>query len=263
MKKYTAKYFRDNIPEWKWKKETILGALFYRRVSFYTAAFLANHNVSANTVSYLSGLVGLIGSALFLLPYRSAHIIGAILFNIWIIMDCTDGNLARNVKKQPFGEFADGLGSYILVAFMGSMIGVAAYFEGGLLIDAGCPWIILLGALGSTSDTLMRLIYQKYKATEIELANKKVIEISKDERLDHSKDRGWKMRLETEFGIGGILPFLTLVLSIFGYLDIIVFYIFTYYGLSCLAVYYVYVRKAIAASKKYADKMPHLEENCK
>lgn len=256
MKKYTAKYFRDNIPDWKWKKETVLGALFYRRVSFYTAAYLANRNVSANTVSYLSGLVGLVGCLLFLLPCKIPHIIGAVLFNLWIIMDCTDGNLARSVKKQPFGEFADGLGSYILVAFMGSMIGVAAYFEGGLILKAGCPWLILLGALGSTSDTLMRLIYQKYKATEQKLASIGVLQLESDDRQDHSKDRGWKMRLETEFGIGGILPFLTLISSVFGWLDIIVFYIFIYYGMSCLAVYIIYVRKAITASKKYASKMP-------
>lgn len=249
--KYSAKYFRESIPEWKWKKETLLGALFYRRVSFWTASIAANAGISANTISYLSGGVALIGCCLFLLPYQIAHIIGAILFNLWIIMDCTDGNLARSVKKQPFGEFADGIGSYILVAFMGVMIGVAAYFDGGFFIKSGCPWIIVLGALGSTFDTLMRLIYQKYKANERELSDMGVLTIEKESRKDHSKDRGWKMRYETEFGIAGIIPLFLLLASIFNFLDIIVFYIFTYYGISCFSIYVTYVRKAVIAARKY------------
>lgn len=251
-KKYTAKYFRDNIPEWKWKKETFLGGLFYRRVSFWTAAVAANHGISANTVSYASGIVAFVGCCLFLLPYKSAHVIGAIIFNIWIIMDCTDGNLARSVKKQPFGEFADGIGSYILVAFMGSMIGVASYFDGGLLFPRYCPWLILLGALGSTFDTLMRLIYQKYKANERELADSGVLEIEAETRKDHSKDRGWRMRFETELGIAGIQPFLLIWASIFDFLDIMVIFYFVYYGISCLAIYYIFVRKAIRNAKKYS-----------
>lgn len=250
-KKYSAKYFRENIPEWKWKKETFLGGIFYRRVSFWTAAVAANHGISANTVSYASGIVALIGCCLFLVPFKSAHIVGAILFNIWIIMDCTDGNLARSVKKQPFGEFADGIGSYILVAFMGSMIGIAAYFDGGILFAPNCPWVILLGALGSTSDTLMRLIYQKYKANERELADAGIMEVEAESRKDHTRDRGWRMRFETELGIAGITPCILLFASIFDFLDLMVLFFFLYYGASLLAIYFIYVRKAIRNARKY------------
>ena len=31
---YTAKYFRDNFPEWKYRKDFILTKIFYRPVSF-------------------------------------------------------------------------------------------------------------------------------------------------------------------------------------------------------------------------------------
>lgn len=107
-------------------------------------------------------------------------ICGAVLFSVWSWLDCVDGNLARSVRKQPFGEFADSMSSYILVGLMGSAMGIAAYNFGGTLLKPGNAWIILLGALASSADSLMRLIYQKYKNTEKELSEKGVLEIEND-----------------------------------------------------------------------------------
>lgn len=42
-----------------------------------------------------------------------------------------DGNLARSVKPQPFGGFVDSESSYILVALLGSCLGISAYNGGG------------------------------------------------------------------------------------------------------------------------------------
>lgn len=33
--KYTAKYFKDNMPEWKRKKDAFVVQKFYRPLSFY------------------------------------------------------------------------------------------------------------------------------------------------------------------------------------------------------------------------------------
>lgn len=243
--KYTARFFKDGMPEWKRKKDPILSRIFYRRVAFGVAAIAANMGISANTVSYFSGIVGIIACLCFLPPLQAAHIIGALLINVWLILDCTDGNLARSVKSQPFGEFADGISSYILVGLMCSMMGVAVYFEGGLIISAGNPWIILIGALASSSDSLMRLIYQKYKNTERDLADKGIIQVENDVRTDHSQVGSLRVRIEAELGIGGILPLAILIASVLGKLDIIVIYCFFYYGASCLLATLIYVKKAI------------------
>ena len=73
--KYTAKYFSDNMPDWKKKKDSILCRLLYRKISFHISAFAANHGISANTVSYLSAIEGIIACILFLvtslLPFCS------------------------------------------------------------------------------------------------------------------------------------------------------------------------------------------------
>ncbi|MCD5099982.1 CDP-alcohol phosphatidyltransferase family protein [Enterococcus faecium] len=249
--KYTAKFFRDGMPEWKRKKDPILSRIFYRRVSFGTAAIAANLGISANTVSYFSAIVAVCACMCFLHISHVLHIIGAFLINIWLILDCTDGNLARSVKSQPFGEFADGISSYILVGLMCTMMGVAVYFEGGAIVSAGSPWIILVGALASSSDSLMRLIYQKYKNTERDMADKEIVKIEDDVRTDHSQIGSFRVRVEAELGIGGLLPIAILLAAIFQVLDIIVIYCFLYYGASCFLASVIYIRKAIKHTKVY------------
>lgn len=253
--KYTAKYFRDGMPEWKRKKDPILSRLFYRKISFYAAALAANMGIDANTVSYFSTFVGIIACLSFLLPVHWIHIIGAMLINFWLLLDCTDGNLARSVKSQPFGEFADGISSYILVALMCSMMGVSVYHMGGLIFSKGSMWIVLIGALASTCDTLMRLIYQKYKNTERDMADKGIIKLENDIRTDHSKVGSFQVRVEAELGIGGLLPIAILLASIFEALDLIVVYCFLYYGCSCIVASLVYVRKAMKHTKEYESRI--------
>ena len=178
--KYSPKYFRDNMPEWKRKKDPPLSRIFYRPLSFVFSSLFSNLGITANDVSYFSIIVALSSCVMFLIQNHVCHIIAAILTNIWLLFDCIDGNIARSVKKQPFGEFADGISSYILVAFLCTSMGISVYFSGGAIVDKHCIWIVLLGALASTSDTLMRLIYQKYKSTERELADEGIIEIEND-----------------------------------------------------------------------------------
>lgn len=247
--KYNAKYFKDSMPEWKRKKDPILSRLFYRRVSFYIAAICANLGISANTVSYFSGIVGVVACVCFIPDIFWMHILGALLINVWLILDCTDGNLARSVKSQPFGEFADGISSYILVGLMCTTMSFSVYFDGGLFVPASWPWIILIGALASSSDSLMRLIYQKYKNTEIDMADKGIVKIEKDVRTDHNQVGSLRVRIEAELGVGGILPLAILIATVFKALDIVVVYCFLYYGLSFVLATLIYVKKAMNAEK--------------
>lgn len=52
--------------------------------------------------------------------------------------------------------------------------------------------MILMGALASSSDTLMRLIYQKYKSSERDMADKGLIVIEQDDRVDHAKVKAFR-----------------------------------------------------------------------
>ena len=243
MMHYTAAYFKENLPEWKRKKDPPLSRIFYRKVSFYLAAFAANMGITANQVSYFSMYVALLACVMFLLGRKGA-LIGAVLTNVWLVLDCTDGNLARNVKKQPFGEFADSVSSYVLVGFLGTAIGYYVMSAGGFFVQPGNQWLLLIGALTSSSDTLMRLIYQKYKSTERGLADRGIVKINYDERVDPAKVNSLRVRLESDFGVGGILPLLVLLGVIFHFLDLVLLYMFAYYGGSCVVSSAMTIRKA-------------------
>lgn len=256
MKKkyYSIKTMRASIPAWKRQKDPILTKLFYRPLSFIFASFCANHGISANTISYISTIEAIVACSFFLFGTYTCNIVGAVCINVWLLMDCIDGNLARAVKKQPFGEFADSSSSYVLVGLMGSCIGFAVYEQGGCFIDAGCKWMILMGAIASSSDSLMRLIYQKYKNVERKMADLGILEVEHEKRIDNAHVGSFKVRVENELGIGGILPFAALICSIFNALDIFVIYCFCYYGASFVVSTIILIRKAIIKARQ--NEMP-------
>lgn len=249
--KYTAKYFWKSIPDWKKKKDPVLSQIFYRPLSCVTASIAANLGISANAVSYFSGMLAVIACFLFLIPQPWARVLGAVLINVWLLLDCTDGNLARSYKKQLFGEFADGISSYILVGLMCTCMSVAVFDTGGVLVPAGSVWIIVVGALASSADTMMRLIYQKFKATAADHQKEGTLPEQEDERTDHSKVGSLRVRLESELGIGGILPIAILIATLFHALDLIVIYCFVYYGGACAISSLMQIRRAIRLTKEY------------
>lgn len=251
---YTPKYFSDNLPDWKKKKDPILSRIIYRPLSFVTASICSNLGIGANAVSYFSAILAIAACLLFLPACPGLNIAGAILINVWLLLDCTDGNMARSVKKQLFGEFADGISSYILVALMCTCMGVFAYHNGGVLIDSGNLWIVIAGALASSSDTLMRLIYQKYNAEYQKYVKQGTLPELEDKRTDHTQVGSLRVRIESELGIGGILPVVILLATIFNFMDLVVLYCLVYYGGACVVTSIMHIRKAIRISKTCDEK---------
>lgn len=249
MEKYTAKYFRDSMPEWKKAKDSIWARLIYRPVSFYLASIAANRHITANQVSYFSAVVALMASACFFIPFRVGPIIGAVLIICWVILDCVDGNLARSVKKQAFGEFADAMSSYLLLGTMGLAMGFAVYFQGGLLFKPGSVLIILIGAIASVSDTMMRLIYQKYRAVERSLCDEGKLTIEKDFRAQDASRWDPAAFVDRELGLG-LIPLLAFAASVFHMLDLALLYIFCYSFGSSIVMILKYVRKAMKHARE-------------
>lgn len=227
--KYSAKYFRDNLPEWKRRKDPPLSRAFYRPISFFVSSFFCKIGFTANMVSFLSTLIALVGCACFVL---CEPIAGAIAVNIWLVLDCADGNIARAVKKEKYGDFADSMSSYICVGLMFACMGFCAYSTGGILLEPRNPWIILLGALAGSSDSLMRLLYQKF------LNSSYAQGISNRTSEDPEKESGInkiRMKIDAQVSLGGILPPAVLLAAIFHFLDVIIILWLIYYGLTFIA----------------------------
>ena len=244
--KYNAKFFRENLPEWKRKKDPILVRYFYRPLSFSCAAFFANIGLTANDVTIISIFIGLIADALLFIAEtnRALGVLASILISVWLLLDCTDGNMARCIKKQPYGEFLDALGSYILVAFLGVGLGVYIFFNGGIFLKSGNVSAILVGLGSSVFDLLMRLTHQKFVVTEL-IFNK---EKNKDD-FDESKTKSFfstiKDKIKLEFGIGGILTPIIFICAITNTLDLIALYLLLYNGLSCITIIILYILKVM------------------
>ena len=253
--KYTVKYFHDSMPEWKRKKDPFVLRYFIRPLSFVGASICARMGIQANTVSYLSCIVALFVFVLFLPNNYLCHILAGVLVNVWIFMDCIDGNLARGVKKQPFGDFADGIAGYFLLSFICLGMSWAVYREGGFFITPGNPIIIMIGAFASIIDPLMRLIYQKYNYNQMVLEEKGIMPKEVDIMKDHNQVGNWKIKLIMVLGVSGIQPMLILLCAIFKTLDIAVAYCLVINLPQFLYSCYSYVGKAIKNAKLYQSAM--------
>lgn len=253
--KYTVKFFHDSMPEWKRKKDPFVLRYFIRPISFAGASLCARLGISANTVSYLSCIVAVLIFCFFIPNVHWCHILAGVLVNIWIVMDCIDGNLARGVKKQPFGDFADGIAGYFLLSFICLGMSWAVYCEGGVYFTAGNPIIIMIGALASIMDPLMRLIYQKYLHNQLILEEKGIMPKEADIMKDHNQVGNWKIRLIMVSGVSGILPMLILLCAIFKVLDIAVIYCFLINMAQFAYSAYSYIGKAIKNARIYQAAM--------
>jgi len=246
--KYTAKFFSDGFPKWKRMKDNILCRYTYRPLSFPISAFFANIGWTANMVSYFSALVVLVGCACYLV---NAPIIGAIMFNVWYILDCVDGNIARSVKKEHYGDFADSMSSYLCVGLMFMCLGFNAYQTGGVLFDAGNPWIMLMGAFAGSSDSLMRLIYQKF----LNSTTAQGLEVNRSEDPEqHSGINRIRMKVDDYMSIGGFLPLVLIFAGIFRFVDLVVVIWMFYYGLTFIASVCYLVMKTVKANKMEAQE---------
>lgn len=241
--KYTAKYFKESLPEWKRKKDPVLSKIFYRPLSFGVASMCANRGIGANQVSNFSTLIGLAASVFFMIPNYYSGITGAVLVNIWLILDCTDGNIARSVKQEAFGEFVDAVSSYVLVGLIFNAMGIYVYFQGGIFLYHNIVPIIL-GAFASSFDSLMRLVYQKYIVVSRDwgIEGKVALDGSNAGKIDKIR-----FRVEQEIGMGGILPCAILWATIFRCLDIVLVIWCLYYGCVFIAttIYLLYKTRVI------------------
>lgn len=239
---YSARFFADNLPEWKRKKDPILSQLFYRRVSFFFSAFFANLGFGANAVSFISIGVAILACASFVLGWP---VVGAILVNLWLILDCTDGNIARSVKKEAYGDFVDSMSSYICVGLLFPCLGFVVYRTGGLVFAQGDGIVILLGAIASSCDSLSRLVYQKYlNSSYMQGHNERL----KEDGSDGSSIDKLRVKIDQFVSLGGILPITILICAIAGWLDVVVLAWCAYYSLVFVGTVLYLSRKTVIAN---------------
>lgn len=79
-----------------------------RRIAAHLTPWAVRRGVPANLVTAVSALIGLGGSAAFALRSYPALMIGAVLLQLSLVLDCVDGEIARTTRtRSPFGAWLD------------------------------------------------------------------------------------------------------------------------------------------------------------
>jgi phosphatidylglycerophosphate synthase len=163
---YSLNDIRNSLPKDKNKGDSLWVRFVVRKVSFLTTFVFVNVGISAWLTSFLSIFVALSACVLFFFDNQICRIVGICLVHLWLLFDCTDGNIARVTKTQSQrGAFIDGVSGYTISSFCFLSIGMAAYFTAASPISQLPFFYILLGALASSFNILPRLVFQKYAAT--------------------------------------------------------------------------------------------------
>lgn len=126
----TIAAIRDVYPEEKRLRErnNLWGYWVVRQVSYYLAWLFLKLGISANSVTFMGFISGLVGCGLLAFGSHVSIIIGALLINLWALFDYVDGNIARySGSVTKYGEFIDNISGYIIETLLFICIGIGTF----------------------------------------------------------------------------------------------------------------------------------------
>lgn len=237
MTYYSLKTIIDSLPKKKNSKSSLWVKILVRRISFFVTWIFINLGFSPWLVSVLSVFVALAGSIFISLNSDIYRLIGVLLIQFWLVLDCVDGNIARVLKKSSvFGEFIDALSGYYVTGFVFIAVGIAAFYTDSYI---SCPYIyIIMGGVTSIAGLLSRIIHQKYTyAIMIQNGDQKIPETEVENKRSIQYLRS---RFDKELGISGLFMPALIVSYIFDRYDIltIFYFLFQLGGLAAVTAYY-------------------------
>ena|GEM_PF-2457631 len=102
---------------------------FVHSFSIYISYTLAKLGVSANLVTVISGLAGLCGSLCMIPRNLYCNLAGAVLWQLWYILDCVDGEVARlSDKCSLLGVYLDEITHIIVNSTFVLALGLHVWF---------------------------------------------------------------------------------------------------------------------------------------
>ena len=147
-------------------RETIWEHYFARKIAFLLLPIFLKLRVSANQVSILAVITGIVAAILIIMGDFWIILLGAILMQVWLILDKIDGFVARYRKMESlFGKFLEEFSGSLIAALFFSSIGVAASKFPGFLPFSLSPYLfIILGILTSFFVIFRHLIFRHFEA---------------------------------------------------------------------------------------------------
>lgn len=249
MQYYSLKEIIRSLPEKKNSKSSLWVKLVVRKVSFLFTYLFINVGCSAWGASIISALVAVVGSFCFVVDNAACRMIGVCLIELWLVLDCVDGNIAR-VKKtcSEMGEFIDALSGYYVTGFVYFFVGIAAYYTTNIFGHYAFA-LVVMGGVSTIAGLLARIIHQKYTYSIMVINQGNIAhknELPEESVQNKNSIQYIRSRVDKEIGISGLFMPLLIVALIFNLFDL--FTIF-YCGFQCCGLIAVTAYYAIKAKK--------------
>jgi phosphatidylglycerophosphate synthase len=131
------------------------GRLYMRRISSRITRHLINAPVSPNQLTWLMTVTGVVAGAALVIPGLTGPILAAVLIQVYLCLDCVDGELARWRKQtSTTGVYLDRVGHYLSEAALltGGGLHAANVFGSG-----GTNWLwAFLGTVAALGAILIK-----------------------------------------------------------------------------------------------------------
>ena len=258
MQKYSYQEIKQSLTKKKNSRSSLWVQLWVRKASFPVTYLFINTGWTANMVSVLSWIVIFLASVLLAVDRFDCMLIGVLLTNFWLVLDCVDGNIARVKKVKTFmGDFFDAVAGYGPFSFTTIGLGVAAYHTTFLVPEAYAWILILIGGIGAMANLYMRLVHQKY--LNCFFAAQKILgeldEITLADTEDRKSFAYIREQIDKNFGVAGLfMPWLFVALFTNTF-DIMVLCYSLYYVASFVLICFMYCRRASAFEVEAQKKM--------
>ncbi|AZK97548.1 MULTISPECIES: CDP-alcohol phosphatidyltransferase family protein [Streptomyces] len=131
------------------------GRLYMREISLRVDRYVVNTRITPNQLTYLMVVVGVIGGAALLIPGLTGAILAAVLFQIYLLLDCVDGEVARWRKQTSVtGVYLDRIGHYLCEAALLVGFGIRG---ADVLGDGRAEWLwAFLGTVAALGAILIK-----------------------------------------------------------------------------------------------------------
>ena len=123
------------------------GTLYLRRMSLHFTRLILPTGISANGVTWLMIPIGILAAVVLAIPTWWAVLLCALLIQFQILVDCSDGEVARwRRTSSPMGVYLDRVAHYVTEAAL--PIGLGIHVDGGFTSIGGWTTIgALVGCL--------------------------------------------------------------------------------------------------------------------
>lgn len=200
MKKYKLRGIIEAIPK---EKHDFNHRYIWWRISMkYPGLFITlvclRLNIKANTVTFLSIIIGMLGCLLITDNSNSISLLGLLCVHIWQCLDDVDGNIARfTSSSSKYGAFIDDIGGVLMYAFLYFCLGIhvmikpETYYDNIFISNPFVKYNIFILIIGASCSIfyLLRLL-QNFIFKNIYNQNNLISKTSKSNNQDKKFSMG-------------------------------------------------------------------------